>query len=64
MIVLNLCHLWHVSQVMRNGNPDTIVEVILIWSDKITYELRHNAVASYEHNIEHNGLLFEQCSKA
>ena len=34
MIVLNLCHNYcHVSQVMTNDNPDTIVVIFLIWSD-------------------------------
>ena len=31
--MLNLCHLWHVSQVMNSGNFDTTVVILLIWCD-------------------------------
>ena len=32
--------------------------------NQIDLPARLIAVASYEHNIEHNGLFFEHCSKA
>ena len=31
--MLNLCHLWHVSQVMNSGNFNITMVILLIWCD-------------------------------
>ena len=37
---------------------------VFIKTNEILNEMQHIIAVSYEHNIEHNGLLFEHCSKA